>query len=245
MQLVTYETRERADQALADEIGHLVRERRAERKNGVFGFATGHTPIPLYAELVRRIEAGELDLSDIVTFNLDEYVGLSRRHPSSFYHYMQTHLFRAAGIPETRIHFPTSATKSGGEGDARSCEAFEQRIREFGGIDLQILGIGSNGHVAFNEPGSAPDSRTRVVALKQGTRSDNARDFSDAVDVPTHAVSMGIATILEAKRLRLLAFGERKVPIIRRLFSEPASVDLPASLLRDHPDFQVLTDFAL
>lgn len=171
------------------------------KPNAVLGLASGSTPLGLYAELVRLHRAEGLDFSQVTTFNLDEYVGLQSDDPHSFHHFMQKHFFQHVNIPSGNIYLPSGTTGN----YAACCSWYEERIRERGGIDIQILGIGSDGHIAFNEPGSSLSSRTRLKTLSQRTIQDNARLFERPEDVPVYAITMGVGTILESRHIMLLA----------------------------------------
>jgi glucosamine-6-phosphate deaminase len=174
--------------------------------------------------------------SDVVTFNLDEYVGIERTHPGSYYTFMKQHLFKFIDIDPANAHIPNGAAP---DLDAE-CARYEREIAAAGGLDLTFLGLGSNGHIAFNEPGTPFDARTRVVTLTESTRAANASLFPDG-HVPTHAITMGIATILASKSIVLLASGEKKQAAIERLRSGEISEEFPASALWNHPDVTVLT----
>lgn len=221
-----------ACRALAAEIAGLIRSRGDQDAPVVLGLATGGTPIPLYEELRRLHHEEGLSFRNVVTFNLDEYLGLGQDAPQSYWRFMHEQLFDHIDLPPGRIHIPDGLT----DDPAAACEAYELAIRNAGGIDLQILGIGTNGHIGFNEPGTARDSRTRVVSLTEKTRSDNAIYFDAPEDVPTRAISMGCATILEARRIALLAFGDRKAAIVKKALHGPVTPEVPASFLQDHPD---------
>lgn len=196
----------------------------------VLGLATGGTPVGAYRELIRRHREGELDFSRVTTFNLDEYVGLQPTHPQSYRAFMQQQLFDHINIDPARTHVPS------GTADDLAAQAaeYERAIREAGGIELQLLGIGHNGHIAFNEPGTPADSRTRAVELTESTIQSNARFFDSADEVPRHAVTMGIGTILEARRIVLLATGEGKAEAVQRAVAGEVDVNHPASLLQNH-----------
>jgi len=226
--------------AIADEIGQLVVECRAQSRAPVLGLATGRTPIAVYEELVARVEAGRLDLSTALAFNLDEYVGLPAGDPRGFAAWMRARFFDRVGWSAQRSFIPDGSLPP--QRQARQCAEFEQRIAEAGGIDLQLLGIGRNGHIGFNEPGSARDSRTRRVQLDAATREDALRDFGSLEAVPEAALTMGVATILEARRVRLLAFGATKRTALQRALAGPPSSDCPASFLALHPDLRVFAD---
>lgn len=224
-----------AARRVADEIEALTR--RAEAP--VLGLATGSTPLGVYRELARRAARG-VDFGGLTTFNLDEYVGLAPDHPASFRAYVERHVVRPLGLDPTRVHLPPSDVDGSRADEAAA--AYEQAIRAAGGIDLLLLGIGTNGHLAFNEPGSARDSRTRVVELAPETRAANARDFPPGEEVPRRAITMGIATILEARALRVLAFGAHKAPVVARALEGPVGAQTPASFVRGHPDLRILLD---
>lgn len=227
-----------AARAIAGELEALV----AAEPRRVLGLATGHTPISTYEELVARHRRGGISFAQVRTFNLDEYLGLPADHPSSFRAFMRRHLFDAVGLDRERTGFPECPR---GPAHAEGVgAAYEAAIREAGGLDLQLLGIGRNGHVAFNEPGSPRDSRTRMVELAESTRLANTPDFPEGEAVPRAAMTMGIATILEARRLRVLAFGEHKAEIVRRTLGDPVSTEVPATFLREHPDVQLWVDRA-
>lgn len=226
--------RAEAERAVAREMAELVRSHDAAGRRTVLGLATGQTPVGVYAELVRMHREEGLDFANVVTFNLDEYVGLGNGHPCSFRRFMDERFFDHVNVPKAAIHVP--------DGDLAAadvpafCEAYEAAIVAAGGIDLQLLGIGRNGHVAFNEPGSDRAGRTRLVELAPGTRADAARFFAEHGATPRHAITMGLATVLEARRLRVLAFGGHKAEIVRRALTDPVGPDVPATFLRDHRD---------
>ena len=214
------------------EIESRARARIGERRRLVVGLPTGRTPVALYAEWVRRAVAAQDGLRRVVTFNLDEFLDIAPDHPSSCRSYMRTHLLEPIALAPEAAQFP----------EAGRCAAYEAAIAAAGGIDLQIVGIGRNGHVGFNEPGSARDSRTREVELASTTREDAAAAFGGLDRVPLRGVTMGIATILAAKRIRVLAFGATKAAIVHRAVYAPASAELPVAWLRDHADVQLIVD---
>ncbi len=214
-----------AAQRIADVL-HAVRGRAP-----VLGLATGRSVAPIYAALVEVFRRHELDARQLVTFNLDEYLGIAADHPASFRRFMREHLFEPAGIPAASCHFPDASTR-----DGTACfERFEDAIRGAGGIDLQLLGIGVNGHVAFNEPGSSASSRTRRVQLASATLQENAPAFAGLGPMPREAVTMGIATILETRHVLLVAWGTSKAAPLARAFHGEVSSDCPASFLQVHP----------
>lgn len=202
------------------------------------GLATGSTPIPVYQKLIDQYKKGEVDFSQINTFNLDEYVGLSGDHRQSFRFFMRDQLFRHINIDQTRVHIPDGLADDPDQHAAQ----YDALINQLGGIDWQLLGIGSNGHIAFNEPASAIDSRTRVVELTEETIAANARFFDSPVQVPRRAISMGIGTICEAKRIVLLATGSAKSDAIAAAIQRPPTEDCPASLLQYHRDVTYVLD---
>ncbi len=217
--------------AVAADIAAIIRERNRAGRAAVLGLATGSTPLPLYRELVRLHREENLSFAHVVTFNLDEYEGLPADHPQSYRHYMEQNLFSQVDIPRASTHVPDGMT-----GDpAAACGAFEKAIADAGGLDLQVLGIGRTGHIGFNEPPSAKDTRTRRVALDDVTRKDNSVFFGDVASVPRAALTMGVATILEARRIELLAFGSGKAGIVRRARNESPNAGCPATWLQLHP----------
>ena len=204
--------------------------RRVKGRAPVLGFATGGTPIPLYDELISLYQEGEISFREVISFNLDEYAELPPYHENSFRFFMDRHLFRCVDIRPENIRFPNGLTRNAGE----TCRRFEGRIREAGGIDLQILGLGFNGHIAFNEPGSDRTSRTRLVKLTERTIQDNSRFFRDGTVPPRFAITMGIGTILEARELLVLASGDAKANAVYEALLEPVSPDVPASYVQTY-----------
>lgn len=229
-----------ASNLVAAEIAALIRQREGSGQPLVLGLATGSTPIRLYRELIRLHREEGLSFKQVITFNLDEYLGLARTHPQSYHRFMREQLFDHIDIPADNINIPDGlvARKDAFE----HCRDYEQRITAAGGIDMQILGIGRTGHIGFNEPGSARDSRTRMVTLDNLTRRDAARDFLGEDNVPRYALTMGVATILGARAIRLLAWGEGKASVIARAVEAEATESLPASLLQGHGDVRFLVD---
>ena len=225
---------ERAARLVSEEI----RRRSLRTGHAVLGCATGSTPIGLYQRLISRDDPEGPDFSRVTTFNLDEYVGLPPEHPQGYWHFMREHLFDHVGIDTDRIHMPDGMAA---DLDA-ACAAYERSIEEAGGIDLQILGIGSNAHLAFNEPGSSLGSRTRVQTLTAKTLADNARFFGE-VEAPLHeAVTMGLGTIMEARKLLMLASGRGKAAAVRDALEGPVTAMCPASVLQMHPHAHILLD---
>jgi len=219
-----------AVRAVAADIAALIRGRAKEGKRAVLGLATGSTPIPLYAELVRLHREEGLSFRNVTTFNLDEYSGLGPDHDQSYRWFMQQQLFNHVDVTPAETHVPDGLAKD----VAASAAAYESAIRAAGGIDLQVLGIGRTGHIGFNEPPAGPATRTRQVHLDELTRRDNASFFGDVAKVPHHAVTMGVGTILDCRRVVLLAWGEGKADIVRRSVEDAPSDDCPASWLQRH-----------
>ena len=217
---------------LADEIAAVIDVAGRERRSAVISIATGKTPEGLYEEMAKRVRSGRLVLNDSLFFPLDEFVGVPPEHPASLYAFLRERLIVRTGAPECVLQQMNRHT------------AYEAAIAAAGGIDLVVLGIGRNGHVAFNEPGSPRDSVTREVDLAPTTREDAAKSFGGIAHVPTRGITMGIATLLAARRVRLLAFGATKREVVRRLLDGPVDAGLPASFLREHRDFTIYLDAA-
>lgn len=206
----------------------------------VLGLATGSTPIGLYQQLVAWYEKGDLDFSEVRTVNLDEYKGLSRENDQSYYYFMHHNLFDHVNLPAENSHLP-----NGMEPDSdKECRRYSELIRSMGGVDLQLLGIGHNGHIGFNEPGDAFDNDVHCVNLTQSTIEANKRFFASADDVPKQAYTMGIKTIMQAKKILIVASGEDKADIVRDAFFGPITPKVPASVLQLHNDVTLVADEA-
>jgi glucosamine-6-phosphate deaminase len=211
-----------------------------DKPHAVVGFPTGSTPIAFYARLIRMHREEGLDFSLVTTFNLDEFVGLPPDHPASYHAYMDKHLFRHVNVARERVHIP-----DGRAADIPSyCRAYEEAIRTAGGIDIQILGIGLDGHIGFNEPTSSLGCRTRIKTLTRQTRRDNAAEFGSEDEVPYHVLTMGVGTILDSRMILLLAFGAKKAEIVARTVEGPVAALVPASALQLHPRTVFLLDEA-
>ncbi|WP_127144314.1 glucosamine-6-phosphate deaminase [Pelagibacterium montanilacus] len=221
--------------AAEQEAASLIAQLLVAGPNAVLGLATGRSMIGVYEELVRRCERGDVSFARAQSFNLDEYCGLPAEHPASFAAYMDRHLFGAVDIDPARAHLPDGNAPDG-------ARAYEDAIAAAGGIDLQLLGIGRNGHIGFNEPGSDRDTRTRIVDLAQETRKANAPDFPDGLPVPDRAITMGIATIMKARRIVLLATGAAKAEALADALEGAVGKHNPASFLRLHPDVTIVCD---
>ena len=208
------------------------------KPDAVLGLATGSTPIGTYEELVRRYEAGRLDFSKIKTVNLDEYRGLTRDNDQSYYYFMHTHLFDHININKNNTNVP-----DGMEPDAlKAGQDYENIIKNYGGIDLQLLGLGNNGHIGFNEPGDEFIDKTHVVDLTESTIEANKRFFKSIDDVPKQAYTMGIGSIMRAKRVLMVVNGKGKAEIVKEAFFGPITPKVPASILQLHNDFILIGD---
>lgn len=208
--------------------------------NCVLGLATGSTPIGTYDQLVEWYNKGDLDFSEVTTVNLDEYKGLPRTNDQSYYYFMHQHLFDRVNIDPERTNVP-----NGMEPDAeKECGRYEGLIRSLGGVDLQLLGLGHNGHIGFNEPGEAFEKETHCVDLTESTIEANKRFFASADDVPKQAYTMGIKTIMQAKKILIVVNGENKADIVERAFFGPVTPEVPASILQLHNDVTLVGDEA-
>ena len=236
MEIIIQSNATAAAEAMAGVIATALRA----KPSLVLGLAAGNTMEPVYARLRRWHGEEGLDFSQCRTFNLDEYVGLSREDPNSYFTYMRRQLFDEVHVDPSRVHLP-----DGTAGDLeKECANYEVMIQSCGGIDLQMLGIGHTGHLGFNEPPAASDSRTRVQELSQVTREQNARLFADPSRIPRFAITVGIGTILESRRCCLLATGEGKAEIVAKAVAGPVSETVPASFLQLHPNCTIILDRA-
>lgn len=208
------------------------------KPNCVLGLAIGSTPIGTYDQLVEWYNKGDLDFSEVTTVNLDEYKGLPRTNDQSYYYFMHQHLFDRVNIDPERTNVP-----NGMEPDAeKECGRYEELIRSLGGVDLQLLGLGHNGHIGFNEPGEAFEKETHCVDLTESTIEANKRFFASADDVPKQAYTMGIKTIMQAKKILIVVNGENKADIVERAFFGPVTPEVPASILQLHNDVTLVGD---
>jgi glucosamine-6-phosphate deaminase len=227
---------------LADRIVAVVRRETAARGQCVLGLATGSTPLGIYRELIRRHQAGEVDFARVITFNLDEYYPMAPDNPHSYRRFMWENFFDHVNVPPAHVHIPGGDTPRARLAEA--CAAYEAAIVHAGGIDFQLLGIGQSGHIGFNEPGSTADSRTRLVTLDTLTRRTAAADFFGEDNVPREAITMGVATILEAREIALIATGEHKAAIVRRAVEGDPSDDVAATHLQHHAGAAAYLDLA-
>jgi glucosamine-6-phosphate deaminase len=229
----------RDEEEVNEQAAQLVAGAIRRKPSLTLGLATGSTMIGLYRHLARLHREGSLDFSQTTTFNLDEYLGLPSSHPQSFHHFMHEHFFRHVNVQPRNIHIPDGSIR--GDYD-QYCASYEQAIRAAGGIDLQLLGIGRNGHIGFNEPTSSLASRTRLKVLSRETLDDNATSFGPGEESPRCAITMGIGTILEARKILLLATGQSKAAAVAKSIEGPITCAVSASALQLHPDVTFLLD---
>lgn len=224
-------------QELSKKAAQVIIKQVKEKPNSVIGFATGSSPLGIYQELITDYQKNHTSYQNIITFNLDEYYGIKRNHPQSYYYFMMDKLFNHLDINPNNINFPN--------GDAEDIEAecrrYNEKLEKYP-IDIQILGIGANGHIGFNEPGTAFDSITHLVKLDEKTRIDNARFFNSLAEVPEYAITMGIKNILAAKKIILIASGINKQDAILKMIKGPVDPSCPASILQTHDDVLVFLD---
>ncbi len=225
---------------IAKEIAELIRKKASNGESCVLGLATGSSPLSLYAELVRMHKEEELSFKNVIAFNLDEYYPMEREEVQSYYHFMHSHLFDQIDILPENCHIPDGTIPK--EHIKQHCSDYEQKIRDAGGLDLQILGIGVNGHIGFNEPGSSVYTKTRLIPLTQSTRFANAYAFANISEVPRLAITMGIHSILQAKHIILMAWGQAKAPVVRAAVEGDDTEQVPASLLQNHDDVTFYID---
>jgi glucosamine-6-phosphate deaminase len=240
--VLVYRSSEQASRYVATEIAELIRARTNENKPAVLGLATGSTPTGVYDALVRLHREERLSFRNVVTFNLDEYWPMRPDALQSYRRFMAEHLFDHVDIDPANANMPDGTLEQ--SEIAASCQAYERKMADLGGIDLQILGIGRTGHIGFNEPGSPRDSRTRLITLDKVTRMDAASDFFGEWNVPRRAITMGVGTILSAKRIVLMAWGEAKARILRRALEDEISGSVAASYLQEHPNVSFVLDEA-
>lgn len=234
MNILHFKSQDELNEAGAGIITGLVQT----KPDAVLGLATGGTPVGIYEELVKTYKRGVVSFRNVTSFNLDEYVGLPVTHPESYYSYMDQHLFKHIDLPQEQRHLPDGNAPDPKE----ECKRYDALLAKSKQIDLQLLGIGHNGHIGFNEPDHALMSGTHLVELKPVTREANARFFPSLDDVPTHAITMGMATILKAKMILLVVRGADKAEIIHKALTGPIATEVPASLLQTHPHLVVLLD---
>ena len=235
-----YATAEDACNAAAAEIAALIRHKQRNGQTAVLGLATGSTPKKVYEALVAMHRQNGLSFKNVVTFNLDEYYSLQPDALKSYRHFMEENLFKHIDIKKESCYLPHGGIPQ--EMVKMHCREYEKKIEAFGGIDFQLLGIGRNGHIGFNEPGSHVSSATRLITLDHLTRFDAAYEFGSLANVPRKAITMGVGTILKAKRIVLLAWGERKANIIQQAVEGPVTEFVPASYLQGHNNVEFILD---
>lgn len=235
MLVILKDNNEEINEQAAQLVASAIRKKPAL----TLGLATGATMVGLYNHLVQLHKEESLDFSQVVTFNLDEYLGLSTKHPQSFHHYMNAFFFSHVNVQPQNIHIPDGTIRGGYD---QYCADYETAIRKAGGIDLQLLGIGRNGHIGFNEPTSSIGSRTRLKVLTQETMEDNAESFEAGEPSPQCAITMGIGTILEARKILLLATGRSKAVAVAKAIEGPVTAAVSASALQLHPDVTFILD---
>ncbi|WP_445486788.1 glucosamine-6-phosphate deaminase [Niallia sp. 03133] len=225
-------------EAMSKKAGEAVIEQVKQKPNSVLGLATGGTPTGMYRYLVQDYKKNQTSYHQVHSVNLDEYIGLAADSPQSYSRYMNENLFDHINIQKEQTHLPSAGASS----DKTEGEKYENLIASLGGIDLQVLGIGENGHIGFNEPGTAFSSETGVVELTASTREANARYFNSIEDVPTHAISMGIATIMKSRQILLLVSGVKKANVLYKLLTGEINEQLPASILKKHKNVTLIAD---
>ncbi|CAM4295468.1 glucosamine-6-phosphate deaminase [Jeotgalicoccus halotolerans] len=235
MELVKVSTYEEMSKKASDILFDVIKE----NEKPVIGLATGSTPEGTYMELIKKLNGSDVDQNNITTFNLDEYVGLDKDHEQSYSYYMHENFFNHVSIPKENIHLLNGKA----ENAETEVEAYEQAIDE-AGLDVQLLGIGRNGHIAFNEPGTSFDSLTHVVDLTPETVEDNSRFFDNLGDVPSKAFTMGLNSIMKAKKIVILIYGENKKEALNALLSGEVTENNPASILNNHEDVTIIADAA-
>lgn len=233
-----YRTKDSAD--MSREAANIVSAQIIMKPDCVLGLATGSTPIGLYKQLIEWYQKGDLDFSEVRTVNLDEYKGISRENDQSYYYFMHQNLFDHVNIPEGNTHLPDGMALD----PEKECDRYNNLIQSMGGVDLQLLGIGHNGHIGFNEPGDSFDKQVHCVNLTESTIEANKRFFASADEVPRQAYTMGIGNILQAKKILVVANGEGKAEIVKKAFFGPVTPQVPASILQLHQDVVLVADEA-
>lgn len=238
--ILVFENPAAACRQVAAQISRLIRDHTSSGKPTVLGLATGSTPLPLYQELIRLHRNEGLSFTNVVSFNLDEYLGVPREHPQSYWSFMHRNLFDHIDMLPNNIHLPMGMLAENQV--AAHCADYEAQIAAVGGIDYQILGIGRTGHIGFNEPGTPADTRTQKIHLDEITRLDAASAFGGIEHVPRHAITMGCGTILEARIIALLAWGANKAQIVRQALEGPITDQVSATFLQNHPSTTFFLD---
>lgn len=242
IQTESFDNAKEASIRVAHEIAQLIKAKKAKREKCILGLATGSSPIKVYEELVRLHQEEGLSFKNVYTFNLDEYYPMGRDELQSYWRFMHQHLFDHIDIPGDQVHIPDGTLPK--SQIFEYCESYERKIKELGGLDLQVLGIGRTGHIGFNEPGSGQESITRLITLDHMTITDAASDFFGEENVPIKAITMGIGTIMNAKRIIIMAWGEGKSTIVQKAVEGPISEQVPATYLQNHSDTTFILDNA-
>ena len=236
MKLIVVNNYEELSKVAAKEFSKIIKE----KENAVLGLATGGSPVGMYKELIKMYEKKELNFSKITTVNLDEYIGLNPEHNQSYRYFMNNNLFNHINIDKSNTFVPNGLA----EDLEAQCKEYDQKIAELGGIDIQLLGVGNNGHIAFNEPNNELSSGTHIISLTDNTIEANARFFDNIYDVPRKAITMGVGGIMKAKKIILIASGESKAEAIKGIFSGKITTANPATMLQMHRDVTVIVDEA-
>jgi glucosamine-6-phosphate deaminase len=234
MKVNIFENRRELEEACAMEMVFLLKQ----KPNAKLGLATGETPLGIYQQLIRLYQQQKVSFCNVTTFNLDEYVGLPENHLNSYHYYMKQHLFQYIDVPMNQAYLPNGLA----DDLQAECNRYDHLLQQARQLDMQLLGIGHNGHIGFNEPSSDLFARTHLVKLSDETRNQNARYFPAFAHVPTHAITMGVANILQAKTILLVAFGASKASIIAQALKGPITTNVPASLLQLHANLIVMVD---
>lgn len=225
-------------QAIAQHVSARLLQLIRDKPQAILGLATGSTMEPVYERFCSDAKEQDLDVSQVISFNLDEYIGLSFMHPQSYHYFMVKHLFEHLNFAKQKTFLP-----DGTPDDIEAyCQEYSQKIANYGGIDLQLLGVGSNGHIGFNEPGTPFDSRTHVIELSENTRIDNGRFFDSMDEVPTQAITIGLQDIMEAHEVLLIATGANKAQVVSDLYESAVDEQMPASVLKNHPNVTFIVD---
>jgi glucosamine-6-phosphate deaminase len=227
-------------QEMSERAGKLLIDKVNKKEKAVLSLATGSTPEGMYAYIIEKYKEGTVSFADVQTFNLDEYVGLDKNDSNSYTYYMKNLLFNHIDLHHENAHLPNGAAKDLKE----ECQAYEQKMEQAGKVDIQVLGIGLNGHIGFNEPGTSFESKTHIVDLDESTRQANARFFKSLDNVPTQAITMGIETIMNSKEILMLISGEKKAETVAKLLEGKVTETFPASVLHRHPNATIIVDQA-
>ena len=236
MKLIVTKDYNELSKVAAKEMAEVIKH----NNKSILGLATGGSPVGMYKELINMNKNGEIDFSNITTVNLDEYIGLSGEHPQSYRYFMNENLFNHINIDKNKTYVPNGLAKD----IEKECTSYDNKIEELGGIDVQLLGVGNNGHIAFNEPSETLLARTHLTDLKEDTIEANSRSFDSIDEVPKKAITMGLGQIMKAKKIILIASGEGKAEVVKAMVSGKISTDIPVTMLQTHRDVTVIVDKA-